>query len=67
MVLQVEEIIFEAPRYRFTEHSEVFETMFHLPTGSDGTFDGRDEEHPIVLEGYQATHFDSLLTVLYPT
>ncbi|KAJ2924444.1 hypothetical protein H1R20_g12649, partial [Candolleomyces eurysporus] len=64
---KVEEIVFEAPRSRFAEHSEVFETMFHLPVGSDGAVEGRDEEHPIVLEGYQAVHFDSLLNVLYPT
>ena len=41
--------------------------MFHLPTGKDGTVEGRDEEHPIVLEGYQAAHFHVLLKVLYPT
>ncbi|RXW12915.1 hypothetical protein EST38_g12938 [Candolleomyces aberdarensis] len=63
---KVEEIVFEAPRFRFAEHSEVFETMFHLPAGSDGTVEGRDDEHPILLEGYQATHFNSLLKVLYP-
>ena len=65
--LQVEEIVFEAPRYRFAEHSEVFETMFNLPAGGDGTVEGRDEEHPIVLEGHQAAHFHALLKVLYPT
>ncbi|KAJ2924431.1 hypothetical protein H1R20_g12654, partial [Candolleomyces eurysporus] len=64
---KVEEIVFEAPQSRFAEHSKVFETMFHLPAGSDGAVEGRDEEHPIVLEGYQAVHFDSLLNVLYPT
>ncbi|RXW13100.1 hypothetical protein EST38_g12755 [Candolleomyces aberdarensis] len=64
---KVEGIIFEAPRYRFSEHSEVFETMFHLPTGSDGAIEGQDEDHPIVLEGYKAAHFDALLNVLYPT
>ncbi|RXW13986.1 hypothetical protein EST38_g11868 [Candolleomyces aberdarensis] len=64
---KVEEIVFEAPQYRFAEHSEVFEAMFHLPSGSEGRVDGQDEEHPIVLEGYQATHFDALLKILYPT
>ncbi|RXW11390.1 hypothetical protein EST38_g14465, partial [Candolleomyces aberdarensis] len=64
---KVEGIIFEAPRYRFSEHSEVFETMFHLPTGSDGRIEGQDEDHPIVLEGYKAAQFDALLNVLYPT
>ncbi|RXW18250.1 hypothetical protein EST38_g7604 [Candolleomyces aberdarensis] len=64
---KVEEIVFEAPRYRFAEHSEVFETMFHLPAGSDGIVEGRDEKHPIALEGYQAAHFHALLKILYPT
>ncbi|KAJ2929573.1 hypothetical protein H1R20_g7522, partial [Candolleomyces eurysporus] len=64
---KVEEIIFEVPRYRFSESSEVFETMFDLPPGSEGNVEGRDEGHPIVLEGYQAAHFDALLKVLYPT
>ena len=64
---QVEEIVFEAPRYRFAEHSEVFETLFHLPAGSDVTVEGLDKDHPIVLEGYQASHFHALLKVLYPT
>ncbi|RXW18254.1 hypothetical protein EST38_g7602 [Candolleomyces aberdarensis] len=63
---QVEEIVFEAPRYRFTEHSEVFEDMFHLPTGSNGDVEGRDEEHPIVLDGYKANDFSALMKVLYP-
>jgi hypothetical protein len=65
--LQVEESVFEAPRYRFAEHSEVFDAMFHLPAGSDGNVEGRDEDHPIVLEGYQAAHFEALLKVLCPT
>ncbi|RXW18249.1 hypothetical protein EST38_g7605 [Candolleomyces aberdarensis] len=64
---KVEESVFEAPRYRFGEESEVFETMFHLPTASDGTVEGRDEEHPIVLEGYRAADFGALLSVLCPT
>ena len=59
--------MFEAPQYRFAEHSEVFETMFALPAGSDGLPEGRDEKHPIVLEGYQAVEFEALLKVLYPT
>ncbi|RXW15126.1 hypothetical protein EST38_g10734 [Candolleomyces aberdarensis] len=64
---KVEEIIFEVPRYRFSESSEVFETMFNLPPGSEGNLEGQDEEHPVVLEGYEAAHFDALLKVLYPT
>ncbi|KAJ2924436.1 hypothetical protein H1R20_g12653, partial [Candolleomyces eurysporus] len=64
---KVEEIVFEAPRYRLAEHSEVFETMFHLPAGGEGTVEGRDEEHPIVLESYKAVDFDASLKIIYPT
>ncbi|KAJ2924434.1 hypothetical protein H1R20_g12651, partial [Candolleomyces eurysporus] len=64
---KVEEIVFEAPRYRFAEHSEIFETMFHLPAGGDETAEGRDEGHPIVLESYKAADFNALLKVIYPT
>ncbi|RXW14605.1 hypothetical protein EST38_g11249 [Candolleomyces aberdarensis] len=64
---KVEEIVFEAPRYRFAEHSEVFETMFQLPAGGDGNAEGGDKEHPIVLERYKAAHFDAFLKVIYPT
>ena len=63
---QVEEIVFESPRYRFTEHSAVFEDMFRLPNGSNGNVEGRDEEHPIVLDGYKANDFSALMKVLYP-
>ena len=66
-MVQVEEIVFETPRCRLEEYSDVFETMFRLPAGADGTAEGRDEEHPIVLEGYQAVQFEALLKVLYPT
>ncbi|KAJ2930383.1 hypothetical protein H1R20_g6734, partial [Candolleomyces eurysporus] len=64
---KVEQFILEAPRYRFAEHSQVFETMFQLPAASDGTVEGRDEEHPIILEGYRAAQFYALLKILYPT
>ncbi|KAJ2912935.1 hypothetical protein MD484_g7493, partial [Candolleomyces efflorescens] len=64
---KVEDTVFEAPRSRFAEHSEVFETMFCLPAGRGETVEGRDEDHPVVLEGYQASHFHALLKVLYPT
>ncbi|KAJ2926950.1 hypothetical protein H1R20_g10124, partial [Candolleomyces eurysporus] len=67
LFFKVEQSIFEAPRYRFAEYSEVFETMFQLPAGNDGTVEGQDEAHPIILEGYQAAHFCALLKILYPT
>ncbi|KAJ2930374.1 hypothetical protein H1R20_g6726, partial [Candolleomyces eurysporus] len=62
---KVEEIAFEVPRSRFIENSEVFEAMFHLPVGNENE-EGRDEEHPIVLDGYKAVDFNALIKILYP-
>ncbi|KAJ2924442.1 hypothetical protein H1R20_g12645, partial [Candolleomyces eurysporus] len=68
---KVEETIFEAPQYRFTEYSEVFADMFRLPQVEDGrdavNVEGRSKGHPIVLEGYKACDFAALIKVLYPT
>ena len=68
---QVEEMIFEVPRNRFTDNSEVFADMFRLPQVADGSnaadVEGRNKDHPIFLEGYQAADFAALLKVLYPS
>jgi hypothetical protein len=65
---QVEETIFEVPRNRFTEHSEVFEDMFLMPQPEhEQAVEGRHRDRPIVLEGYKAADFAALIKVLYPT
>ena len=65
--VQVEDTVFEVPRYRFTEHSEVFADMFHIPQAGEATsLEGKDEAHPITLDGYQAADFRALAKVLYP-
>ncbi|RXW18432.1 hypothetical protein EST38_g7424 [Candolleomyces aberdarensis] len=64
---KVEEIIFPVSPHRLIENSDVLAGMFDLPTGEDQRVEGRDREHPIVLEEYQASDFDALLRVLYPT
>ncbi|KAF8883163.1 hypothetical protein CPB84DRAFT_1790220 [Gymnopilus junonius] len=61
---KVEETIFARPRGEFERSSEVFADMFRLPSGSP---EGRDKEHPIILEGYKAEEFNCLLKVMYPT
>jgi hypothetical protein len=68
---QVEGTIFEVHRHRFTQYSQVFADMFLVPQ-AEGAHDivdveGRDKEHPIVLEGYQAADFAALAKILYPT
>ncbi|RXW16738.1 hypothetical protein EST38_g9117 [Candolleomyces aberdarensis] len=61
---KVEETVFEVPRHRFIEHSEILADMFGLPQG--GSVEGNDEERPIVLEGYKAADFGALVKLLYP-
>ncbi|RXW13601.1 hypothetical protein EST38_g12251 [Candolleomyces aberdarensis] len=64
---QVEDAIFEVPRHRFTEHSAVFEGMFHIPQAGDAeSVEGTSEGFPITLEGYEAADFRALIKVLYP-
>ncbi|RXW13995.1 hypothetical protein EST38_g11858 [Candolleomyces aberdarensis] len=62
---KVENSIFEVPRHRFTEYSEIFEDMFSIPQAGDGV-EGKDEGHPITLDGYESADFRALITVLYP-
>lgn len=65
---QVEQTIFEVPRYRFPQHSDVFRDMFLIPQTEDGgAVDGQRRDRPIVLEGYHAAHFAALVRVLYPS
>ena len=40
--------------------------MFLLPSGPTPS-EGRDKDHPIVLEGYKKDDFACLLKVMYPT
>jgi hypothetical protein len=67
IVSQVEEITFPVSSHRLIENSEVFAGMFQLPTSENQRVEGRDKEHPIMLEGYQACDFNALLRILYPT
>jgi len=64
---QVEDRLFCVPRYEFVQSSEVFADMFRLPSGPATHIEGRDPEHPIVLEGYKKDEFSCLLKVMYPS
>jgi hypothetical protein len=70
-VAQVEETIFQVPRYRFTQYSEVFADMFLMPQAEGASdlvnVEKRDREHPVLLEGYQAADFAALVKILYPS
>jgi hypothetical protein len=64
---QVEDTVFEVPRHRLIEHSEILADMFALPQGGDGeSIEGTNEDRPIILEGYKAADFCALITLLYP-
>lgn len=67
VVFQVEDKLFCVPRCEFVRSSEIFADMFMLPSGAGARSEGRDREHPIVLEGYKKTDFACLLRVMYPT
>jgi hypothetical protein len=51
------------------EYSEIFADMFLMPQaeGKSNLVDveGRDEEHPILLKGYQAADCAALVKILY--
>jgi len=64
---QVEDWLFCVPRFEFVKSSEVFADMFLLPSGPGANTEGRDKDHPIVLEGYKKEEFSCLLKVMYPT
>ncbi|RXW14599.1 hypothetical protein EST38_g11251 [Candolleomyces aberdarensis] len=63
----VEDTILQVPQHRSTEHSEVFADMFLMPQAGDAkSVDGKNKEHPILLEGYKVGDFKALVKLLYP-
>ncbi|KAJ2930418.1 hypothetical protein H1R20_g6723, partial [Candolleomyces eurysporus] len=63
---KVEATVFQVPQHRLTEHSEVFADMFLMPQAGQESVEGKDKEHPIVLETYSAADFRALVKALYP-
>ena len=63
---QVENTLFRVPQCEFEQSSEVFADMFLLPSGAVENTEGKDREHPIVLEGYTKDEFSCLLRVMFP-
>ncbi|KAJ7133949.1 hypothetical protein C8R43DRAFT_1022665 [Mycena crocata] len=64
VIFQVEECLFKIPRYHFERSSEIFATMFSLPTSAEGEV--LTDQNPIKLEGISSVDFERLLEVLYP-
>jgi len=65
VVFQVEDELFSVPRREFVDSSDVFAAMLSAPTGNH-IVEGRDQDHPIYLEGYLVKDFVALLRVMYP-
>ncbi|KAF8216987.1 hypothetical protein K438DRAFT_2007695 [Mycena galopus ATCC 62051] len=66
ITLKVEDSIFNVPRYHFERTSEIFASMFTLPTVHGVHAEGQCDEKPVVLEGISSKDFQQLLKVLYP-
>ncbi|KAJ7812026.1 hypothetical protein B0H14DRAFT_3879861 [Mycena olivaceomarginata] len=66
IVFQVEDNIFNVPRYHFERSSEIFAGMLALPAGDSVNVEGRTDENPVVLEGISSADFRALLKALYP-
>ncbi|KAF7296051.1 hypothetical protein MKEN_01420200 [Mycena kentingensis (nom. inval.)] len=64
--LLVEETLFKVPRHQFERRSEIFASIFTLPTPADTKVEGSDDACPMLLEGVAATDFRRFLKVLYP-
>ncbi|KAF9558103.1 hypothetical protein CPC08DRAFT_23399 [Agrocybe pediades] len=70
VVFQVEDTIFEVLKAGFNVPGTIFETLFTLPQESPddagASVEGRNRDHPIVLEGVKASDFRIFLRILYP-
>ncbi|PBK86956.1 hypothetical protein ARMGADRAFT_1016986 [Armillaria gallica] len=63
IILLVDGILYQMPRYLLEKHSEIFATMFTLP--QEGTMvEGSDDQHPIELQGISKDDFEPLLNVM---
>ncbi|CAE6494005.1 unnamed protein product [Rhizoctonia solani] len=65
VAIQIEDTLFNVHKYQLAK-SEVFSDMFKMPKPEgDEPEEGSSPEHPIVIEGVDASDFAALLTVLY--
>ncbi|KAK0212375.1 hypothetical protein DFS33DRAFT_21647 [Desarmillaria ectypa] len=57
--------LYQVPRYHFEKSSEIFASMFTLPSDTKSDVaDGSDDEHPIELQGVESKDFECLLRFL---
>jgi BTB/POZ domain len=62
LMTQVENTLYRVPKVVLTRESPVFDGMFSV----ESQLEGRDDDHPIVLEGYKSHDFGHLLKLLMP-
>ena len=63
ILLKVDGCLFKVPRLNFESQSDVFQTMFSLPSGEKVTEGGSDSQ-PLCLEGVNEKEFKLLLRIL---
>ncbi|KAK0459182.1 uncharacterized protein EV420DRAFT_1677270 [Desarmillaria tabescens] len=57
--------LYQVPRYHFEKSSEIFASMFTLPSDTkNNVANGSDDDHPIELQGVESKDFECLLRVL---
>jgi hypothetical protein len=61
----VEGTLFKVPRRYFEHKSELFNTIFKLPTNEE-VVEGLSDDKPFVLAGIKKVDFENLLKVIYP-
>lgn len=64
--MQVENTLFRVPKDRLASNSDIFRTMFTLPSGDDCQQEGHDDHNPLILQGIKADEFHQFLRLLYP-
>lgn len=66
IVFLVDGYLFRVPRYYFASCSDIFCSVFSLPTDGSKSIEGSSDEEPFHLEGISRTEFKSFLRVMYP-
>ncbi|EIW80346.1 hypothetical protein CONPUDRAFT_28841, partial [Coniophora puteana RWD-64-598 SS2] len=64
VIFLVENTLFKIPSHVLSDHSDVFQAMFSLPTG-ESIAEGLTDDNPVALKGITSFDFKQLLKVLY--
>lgn len=64
---KVENTLFRVPKERLVENSDIFESMFSLPSEEEKAAEGLTKDCPIKLHGLSSSEFRALMDILYPS